>query len=190
MNHIVGHSLIQIRPATLEDVPFIAQCVLASVDLYDFQHESIENAIALKVCAMDDTLYSWRNARIASVDGTPAGCLISYDGGTYPENRRRTFACFREAGRPMDDSEEETGPGEFYLDSMAIRPEYRGYGIGHILMKDALELGKHKGFRKFSLIVECSKPELGNYYAELGFRADREIFAFGDRYIRMALEQD
>lgn len=179
---------LTIRAATPDDIAFVAQCVLASVDLYDFQHESIEGAIAMRVCSMDDTLYSWRNARIAVLDGIPAGCLISYDGGTYHENRERTFACFREAGRPMDDSEEETGPGEFYLDSMAIRPEFRGYGIGHRLMQDGISMGQKKGFTRFSLIVECNKPDLRDYYAQLGFKPDKELFAFGEQYLKMILE--
>ncbi len=179
-----------IRQATREDVPFVAQCMLASVDLYDFKHESVENEIALKVCSLDDTLYSWRNARIAEVGEVPAGCLISYDGGTYLENRERTFRYFREAGRSMDDSEEETGPGEFYLDSMAVRPEFRGYGIGHCLIKDAISAGRNLGFSRFSLIAECSKPDLRCYYAELGFKEDREIHAFGEKYLKMILETE
>ena len=181
---------ILIRQATEEDIPFVAQCVLASVDLYDFEHESVESGIALKVCSLDDTLYSWRNARIAEVGQVPAGCLISYDGGIYPESRERTFRYFREAGRPMDDSEEETCPGEFYLDSMAVRPEFRGYGIGHRLMKDAISAGRDLGFSRFSLIAECCKTELRCYYAELGFKEDREIHAFGERYMKMILETE
>ena len=178
---------VSVRQATREDIPFVAQCVLASVDLYDFMEDSIEKDIALKVCSLDDTLYSWRNARIATVEGIAVGCLISYDGGIYPEGRKRTFKYFADAGRPMDNSEAETGPGEYYLDAMAIRPAFRGYGIGHVLMHDALDIAKARGIKKISLIVECSKPELRAYYAQLGFIPERELDAFGKRYLRMVL---
>lgn len=178
---------IVIRQATPDDIPFVAACVLAAVDLYDFKEESIENGIALTVCSQDDTLYSWRNARIAYVHETAVGCLVSYDGAIYPEGRRRTFKYFEDAGRPMDDTEPETGQGEYYLDSMAIRPAFRGYGIGLYLMKDAIQTARRKGFSKVSLIVELSKPDLREYYAELGFAPDHELYAFGDRYLKMAL---
>lgn len=179
---------ISIRQAVPEDVFFVSQCVLASVDLYDFRTDSIEKDIALEVCGRDDTLYSWRHARIAEIDGRPVGCLVSYDGAIYPEARKVTFGIFAAEGRPMDDSEPETGAGEFYLDSMAILPEYRGFGIGHELMKDALAIAGARGFKRASLIVECSKPGLRDYYAKLGFCADRELYAFGDRYMKMILD--
>lgn len=177
---------IRIRPATVEDVPFVAQCVLASVDLYDFKEESIENSIAMKVCGMEDTIWSWKNARIATVGGRLAGCLVSYDGAAYPEGRKRTFKLFAEAGRPMDDTETETGPGEYYIDSVAVKPDFRGLGIGRIMLKDGIARAASEGISKVTLLVECSKPSLREYYAAIGFVPEREINAFGDRYLKMA----
>ncbi|MDO5442450.1 MAG: GNAT family N-acetyltransferase [Bacteroidia bacterium] len=177
-----------IRPASIEDVPFVAKCVLASVDLYDFSDDSsIEKGLAEKVCGLEDTLYSYRHARIAEVDGSVAGCIVSYDGAIYAEARKRTFRIFAEAGRAMDDTENETEAGEYYLDSMAILPAYRGGGIGHALMKDAVAEARENGFSRFSLIVECSKPTLQEYYSQLGFKPIKELFAFGDRYLKMIL---
>ena len=179
---------ILVRAATRDDVNFVAQCVLAAVDLYDFKTVSVEHDLAIKVCGLDDTLYSWRNARLAVVDGTVVGCLVSYDGAIYEDGRKRTFSHFADAGRSMDSTETETGPGEYYLDSMAILPAFRGFGIGHVLMKDAIEIARSGGMHKVSLIVECSKPELRDYYSELGFKPDHELNAFGDRYLKMILE--
>lgn len=179
---------IMIRQATRDDITFVAQCVLAAVDLYDFRNVSVEHDLAIKVCGLDDTLYSWRNARLATVDGTAVGCLVSYDGAIYSEARKRTFSHFADAGRSMDATETETGPGEFYLDSMAIMPAFRGFGIGLVLIKDAIGIARTKGMHKVSLIVECSKPELQYYYSELGFRPDHELNAFGNRYLKMILD--
>lgn len=181
---------IIIRNATADDVPFVTGCVLASVDLYDFRSPSVETETAEKVCAMDGTLYSFRNARIACVAGIPVGCLVSYDGATYPQARAKTFRIFAEDGHAMTDTEMETGPGEWYLDSMSILPSFRGYGIGRILMLDAIKRAKGSGFTKASLIVEESKPKLQEYYASLGFVREREIHAFGDSYTRMVLTID
>lgn len=95
--------------------------------------------------------------------------------------------------------EPECIPGEFYLDSMAILPEFRGISyeyagstdrIGHILMLDGIEEGRRKGFQRISLIVDKAKPRLKTYYSALGFRPDGEILFFGHLYDRMIKELD
>lgn len=106
---------IIIRPATIDDVSFVAQCVLASVGLYDFREDSVEKDIAEDACRRDDTLYSWRNARIAAIENTPVGCMVSYSGEYYSDARERTFNLFRDVGRSMDDTEMETGPGDLKM---------------------------------------------------------------------------
>ena len=95
--------------------------------------------------------------------------------------------------------EPECLPGEFYLDSMAILPEFRGISyeyagstdrLGHILMLDGIEQGRTKGFQRISLIVDKAKPRLKTYYSALGFRPDGEILFFGHLYDRMIKDLD
>lgn len=95
--------------------------------------------------------------------------------------------------------EPECLPGEFYLDSMAVLPEFRRMAfeyagatdrIGHLLMLDGIEEGRRKGFPRISLIVDKSKPRLFTYYSALGFRPDGEILFFGHLYDRMIKDLD
>lgn len=175
-----------IRQAESTDAPFVAKCVLAAVNLYDFKTDSIEKDVAEYVCGRDDTLYSWRNARIATIAGEAVGCMVSYPGDIYAAAREITFGIFKDAGREMTNTEIETGPGEWYLDSMAVVPKYCGYGIGQILMMDSIDIARRHGYQMVTLIVECNKPRLRDYYAGLGFEPEREIDAFGDRYLKMS----
>ena len=179
---------ILIRNASEEDIPFVAGCVLAAVGLYDFKTSSVETSTAEQVCGTDETLYSFRNARIATVDGTPIGCLVSYPGTIYESARKFTFSFFEKDGHKVAPTDTECFPDEYYLDSMAILPAFRGYGIGHILMQDGIRIAREKGFKKVSLIVESDRDNLAKYYASLGFAPEREIDAFGDRYTRMILD--
>lgn len=176
---------ILIRDATPEDIPFVARCVLAAVGLYDYRHHSPMAEVTEKVCSTDGTLYSFRNARIACVEGTPVGALVSYDGAIYSAARTLTFRMIENAGGNIPESDIETVAGEYYLDSMAIMPSFRGYGIGHMLMRDALDRARAAGFRKVGLIAECDRDGLISYYAELGFAPVRSLNAFGHRYTRM-----
>ncbi|MBQ0094071.1 MAG: hypothetical protein KBS36_05495 [Bacteroidales bacterium] len=107
----------------LKDYTFIFTpiCVPATVELYDFRNVSVEPDPAIKVCSLDDTLYSWRNARLAVVDGTVVGCLVSYDGAIYQKTSKRTFSHFADAGRSMDST--ETGPElRDYYSFLGFRP--------------------------------------------------------------------
>ena len=49
---------IDIRNATRADIPFVAESVLAAIDLYDFTGECAELENTVKVCSEEDTLYS------------------------------------------------------------------------------------------------------------------------------------
>ena len=179
---------IDIRNATRADIPFVAECGLAAIDLYDFSGECSEMESTIKVCSEEDTLYSYRNARIAEVDGRLAGCLISYDGKIYAESSAKTFSMFKDMGIQIKVGEPETGPGEYYLDSMGVHPSFRGLRLGHILMEDALEIArKTEGCYRAALLVEKTKERLRDYYAQLGFRTEKEVATFGSRFYKMAL---
>ena len=81
--------------------------------------------------------------------------------------------------------EAEARDGEFYLDSMAILPEYRGKGIGRMLIEYAIEKGKRLGCAYSSLLVDKDKPKLEAYYQAMGFERFGEMEFFGHDYYRM-----
>ena len=182
---------VQLRDATLDDAPFIARVVLAGIDMLDIdavlpdeQRAIFEHLI--EICRMDDTLYSYCNTRIAEVDGRPVGALVAYDGACYAKMREKTFGLVQQtSGMDLSRNAMETGPGEFYLDSMAILPDYRGVGIGKMLMRDRMEFALNNGFQKVTLLVDKDKPRLQEYYQSEGFSFSKEMFVFGAWYNKL-----
>ena len=88
-----------------------------------------------------------KRARLLLCDGKLAGGLISYDGATHEERRRNTWVM--PDGRLLSSGDvPETMAGEYYLDSLAIVPEFRGYGLWRMLFDDAIEKAKEKGFHR------------------------------------------
>ena len=179
---------IIVREAMSEDVTFVAECVLAAVDRYDFRSECPQLALTEQICGRDDTLYSFRKAWIATIERTAVGCLIAYDGADYEKARGITYGLLKRNGVDLTGTEAETGPGEFYLDTLALRPNFRGYGIGRLMIKYAVETAKSQGFSRCSLIVSKDKERLRQFYESLGFKADKEIAAFGEPYIKMVMD--
>ena len=184
-------SKIQLRDATLDDAPFIARVVLAGIDMLDIdavlpdeQRAIFEHLI--EICCMDDTLYSYCNTRIAEVDGKPVGALVAYDGACYAKMREKTFGLVQQtSGMDLNRNAMETGPGEYYLDSMAILSDYRGVGIGKMLMRDRVDFALNNGFQKVTLLVDKDKPRLQQYYESEGFAFGVELFVFGSWYNKL-----
>ena len=194
---------VEIRRAYPEDAPFIAESVLAAMG-YDRDssislgtgenhsvtksHEEVKRALE-EIAARPDTLYSYRNSRIATYGGEVAGVIVGYDGAAYREKAELTFGLI--AGRlgtaPFNPGEETCG-GEYYLDSLHVSPDFRGHSIGTILMRNELDIAEALGFRKVSLIVDKEKPWLHRLYARLGFEEAGETVFFGEKYLRMIQE--
>lgn len=182
---------VVLRDASIADAPFIARVVLAGIDMLDMgedlpdeQRPIFEHLV--EICCMDDTLYSYRHTRIAEVDGMAVGALVAYDGAPYAEMRAKTFGLVQQtSGMDLNRNAMETGPGEFYLDSMAILPEYRGQSIGKILMRDRMEWAFELGFKSVTLLVDKDKPRLQAYYESLGFVPVGEMFVFGAWYRKL-----
>lgn len=176
---------ISIEKATVNDAPFVAWTVFTALDM------SVDDDMSqiTRCCADNNTIYSWRRALLAKVDGKTVGCLIAYDGADYLTQRQYTWSMI------WDDFDAdlvkniaiETVPGEYYLDSMAILPEYRGHNIGKSLMFEAIKKGRLAGFTRFGLIVDINKPHLYQYYRTLGFENTGHIQFFSHRYNTLRL---
>lgn len=177
---------IEIRPATAGDASFVAWTVLTALDINtDEMDEMIES------CADEKSMYSWKNALIAYDGGEAVGCIVAYDGDTYPATREYTWGkLWKDVDKEIiRNSAIEALPGEYYLDSLAIKSEYRGRGIGKRLMCAAMEHGKSLGYDSFSLLVAIDKPNLESYYCSLGFCPDGSVQFFGHMYNRLILNK-
>ncbi|MGN0032923.1 MAG: GNAT family N-acetyltransferase [Candidatus Limimorpha sp.] len=179
-----------IRNATPSDAPFLAKCVMAGMHFFDFECEIPENEVLferLTECERrDDLLYTYRNSRVAEVDGVVVGSLLSYPGDIYKEVRQRTFNELWPELLELDaESEQETVEGEYYLDSIAVLPSFRGRGIGQALVRDSIQRGISLGFNKITLVVDPGMPYLVSLYTSLGFSLAGHCHAFGVDFRKM-----
>ena len=185
------HSIVQLRDATSDDAPFIARVVLAGIDMLDIDAKLPDEQRAIyehlmDICRMDDTLYNYLNTRIAEIDGNRVGALVAYDGARYAALRAKTFGLVQQtSGMDLSRNAMETSPGEFYLDSMAVLSDYRGLGIGEMLITDRMDYALCNGFKKVTLLVDKDKPRLQHYYQSLGFVFVEEMFVFGSWYNKL-----
>ena len=179
-----------IRDAILSDATFLAKCVMAGMHFYDFESDipkNIEIYRRLTECERrGDLLYTYKNSRVAEEDGVVVGSILSYPGEIYKDLRHRTFTELWPDIMELDtNSDLETGPGEYYLDTLAVLPSYRGRGIGRALIQDAIERGLGLGYEKITLVVDPDMPQLITLYSLLGFTLADHRHVFGIDFQRM-----
>lgn len=124
------------------------------------------------LAARDDSQYSWRNTLKAIDDnGEPMGYVVGYDGAKLHHLRKAFFA---EARRVLDREmegtmDDECQPDEFYLDSLAVFPAYRGRGVARSLITAiatrAADCGKPLG-----LLCDKTNTRARALYDSLGFK--------------------
>jgi DNA-3-methyladenine glycosylase I len=134
-------------------------------------HELMEELVR-----RDDSQYSYRNALVAVTTSAEVGkgeervigTLVGYDGAKL-HTLRRAFvdACRERFGRDFSHIPDETHPGEFYLDSLAVCSSMRGHGVASALLKKAIEL--HAYEQPVALLVDKGNPHAEHLYTHLGF---------------------
>ncbi len=177
-------STITLRYAREEDAPIVALAVAIAIDdeeaLHDYCGES-PLSVLTEIARAEATQYSWRFAVVAECDGEPVGAVVGYDGARLKELREGTFAVLRRLVGRVPNIEDETEAGEYYLDSVAVLPEFRGRGIGSALVEAFCERAFIEGAERVGLIVEEENTKAERVYQSLGFERVGERLFFGHR---------
>lgn len=185
---IYGFLTMKIIAAEKSDAPLIGRVIVEAIGnelaeslAGEFTVADVVNLFA-RLAAREDSQYSYLNAlKAVDTDGTPMGFIIGYDGARLHELREaffeeaRTWIRLEIEGSVAD----ECRPDEFYLDSLAVFPEFRGHGIAGALIdamaRRAREIGKPAG-------LLCSKENhrARRLYERMGFRQVGESFFAGE----------
>ena len=75
--------------------------------------------------------------------------------------------------------EDETEGGEFYLDSVAVLPNYQELGIGAKLLSTMRDKAFDEGFERVGLLVDWDNPRAEKLYNSLGFERVNETLFLG-----------
>ena len=185
--HEIDIEKLTIRKAVIEDSPFVARCVLEAIGFENITDEILARQTAFS--RREDVLYSWRHALMADCEGETVGCIIAYEGRRYPWLRSITFPIIKEmCGADFSGQRDETGPGEYYIDSLYVTPKYRNCGIGSRLMLSGIANARTLRIPCVGLIVSTDKPDTQKLYRSLGFTEKERFIAFNEPFIKMTME--
>ena len=169
--------MIEIREATKNQAPEIANLIMIAMTddccLYFCGEghglEDFRNMMTMLVEA-EVSQYSYKNTMVAMDADKVVGISVSYDGGRLHELRRAFIAAAKEhIGKDHTGIDDETQPGELYLDSLAVLPEYRRLGIAKKLVMTAKKRAERMRLR-LGLLVDKDNPEGEAFYTHVGFQ--------------------
>ena len=168
----------------MADARFIAENVLRALHIDETNDSHIEHLAGIS--RREDTLYSWRNATIALYDGVPAGLMVAYDGARYRQMRDVTFPLIRMyVGDDYSSIDDEACAGEYYLDSLAVLPEFRRRGIASALIRDMFRQRDEAGIPLATIAVDPENDTAYCLYTRNGFRKDGQVTVFNTTYDRL-----
>ncbi len=160
------------RRATRDDAPLLAELVNYAGEgmplyLWGKLAKPGESAwdVGRRRAAREEGSFSYRNATMIEHDGQTAGCLIGYEIPDDPvpigEDMPRMFVALQEL--------ENLAPGTWYVNVLAVRPEFRSKGLGTKLLARADETARALGKLGLSVIVSDDNAGARRLYERCGY---------------------
>ncbi|EXJ23493.1 Acetyltransferase, GNAT family [Alkalibacterium sp. AK22] len=170
-----------IREAKAEEAGAIVD--LFKVILSDMEHPVMEEVSwdelrpALVHAAKSEQFrQSYKNALVKVVDGEVVGFCFGYPGGESEEYASLSRLIESFDLPPFETfMVEETMEGEWYLDSLVTRADYRGRGVGKELMEAAYAKAHAMGLPVVGLNVDHDNPRARKLYEAQGFKKVKEV---------------
>jgi ribosomal protein S18 acetylase RimI-like enzyme len=168
------------RRATIEDAPVLAELVNYAGEgmplyLWSKMAEAGETAweVGRRRAARETGSFSYRNATIIEHDGQSAGCLIGYE---IPDEPEPIAADLPAMFRPLQELE-NLAPGTWYVNVLAVQPQFRGHGLGTKLLGLADTTAHRLGKGGLSVIVSDANAGARRLYERCGYstRATRPM---------------
>jgi ribosomal protein S18 acetylase RimI-like enzyme len=102
-----------------------------------------------RIIESEDGQYSHQNIRVLEVDGSLVGMALCFEVFKRTDVEMNfiseEFRIFKELTNTI--------PGSFYLDSLAISPEFRGKGYGQIMLEDSIKKARSQRYNSIYLIA-------------------------------------
>ena len=143
------------------------------------RNEEAAKAFMLHFTTKERNQYSYQNGWLAEVDGEVVGAVNVYNGGELHQLRAPVINHIHMHYHASFTPEDETGPGEYYIDTIGVHPEYRGRGIGAQLLQHLVHEYVQERGETLGLLVSEGNPNAKRLYTKLGFRPVGKRVLFG-----------
>ena len=131
--------------------------------------------------------YSFENTWVAEQDNQVVGSITVYDGAKLQQLRQPVLSLLsKDYGRNIS-PENETEPGEFYIDTLAVHPAHQGQGLGTKLLEFVIGYFVCQERQALGLLVDKKNFKAKSLYLQLGFKPVDEKELMGHLYEHLQL---
>ncbi|HEY9195601.1 MAG TPA: GNAT family N-acetyltransferase [Mucilaginibacter sp.] len=176
-----------IRQATSADAPILSKLIIQAMgDLAVKFVNSSDPLMAVGLfehfAALTANQYSYENALVWEDENGVCGMISGYDGACLHQLREPFHLYIARVYRFEQILEDETQPGEYYIDCLSVLPRSQGKGIARQLIKALVDHAAQLGHSTVGLLVHKSNAQAKKLYTRLGFKVvDQRVFV-GDVY--------
>ena len=169
-----------IRPAIPADAPFVVPLIVQALVPGAFQltnsgSEAEAYPVVTQFFLQETNRHSYRNTLVYENETGIAGSVVSYDGADDEALGMPITLFLRGYYGSEDVAHFAEGENDaFYIDTISVRKDQQGNGIGRILMEAACARAKALGHRNIALLVDKENPDARKLYERLGFKTIKE----------------
>lgn len=179
-----------IRAALPADAPEIAKLIILAMDDLAMKFTGGSDphaAIPLfeKFAALPANQYSYENILIYEHENQICGMISAYNGSALERLRKPFLDHLYKAYGFKDHPEDETGPGEYYIDCVSVSPYQQGRGIGKELITAMVKYAAGHQQHVTGLLVNKENAKAAKLYTSLGFNLVKEKDFMGGKYFHM-----
>jgi ribosomal protein S18 acetylase RimI-like enzyme len=178
------------RPACQEDAADIIPLLYEAIG--DIAHSltgtgSREDALPVleQFFRQQHNRISYENAVVLEEDHRAAGFMLAYHGSRAEKLDRPFLEHLAGLGQANPCIVPEAGESEYYLDCLAVHPDYRGKGIGTKLLAYFQRQAEEQGYPLISLLVEKDNSGAKSLYTRMGYIESGMVEISGHWYYRM-----
>ncbi len=169
------HDTLTIRKATLADASYIATYLLLAMEdivylfIGDRDYDKAYSFL-LHFVERENNQYAYQNCWVAEDEDGICAAVNIYDGADLVSLREPIVAFVRGKYNKDFNPEDETQPGEHYIDTIGVDATKQGQGIGSRLLDFLITEYVHKQHHTLGLLVDDDNPAAQKLYLKLGFK--------------------
>lgn len=137
--------------------------------------------------------YSYAHTVVAEEDGEILGIAVGYPGSDEAHIDDAFQPYLHRLGISEDEklfTWPETFPGDWYLDTLAVKESAQHRGIGSQLLDDTTRRAKEAGLHHVGLCCDLENPKAQALYERHGFVDDGRVQIFDHMYRHMSKQVD
>lgn len=179
-----------LRKASIADAAGVLPLMLEAIGSIAYSltgEDRPEEALAVmkEFFCQEQNRLSFENITVLEREGRVAAFLLAYHGSKAEALDKPLKARLAAKGKSAAAIVPEAGADEYYLDSLAVHPDFQGQGLGTQLLQEFEEQAVRAGHRTLSLLVEEHNDGARRLYERIGYAPAKTLNIAGHLYERM-----